>query len=96
MAEHGCPIGSLAAELNKVDHGLDEQAAQLLATLIEWARDQFRQMGRSDADELAVTLLSAVQGAALLANTLRDADLLNRQVRFLEKWIDSVGKQSSA
>jgi AcrR family transcriptional regulator len=90
VAAHGCPVGSLATELNKRDRGLDEQAARLLATLIEWARGQFRQMGRPDAQDLAVTLVCGVQGAALLANTLRDPDLLSRQVRRLEEWIDSL------
>jgi AcrR family transcriptional regulator len=92
VAAHGCPVGSLAAELNKCDRGLDEQAARLLATLIEWAQDQFRQMGRPDAQDLAVALICGVQGAALLANTLRDPDLLSRQVRRLEEWIDSLGQ----
>jgi TetR/AcrR family transcriptional regulator, transcriptional repressor for nem operon len=92
VAAHGCPVGSLAAELNKRDRGLDEQAARLLATLIEWARSQFHQMGRPDAQDLAVTLICGVQGAALLANSLRDPGLLSSQVRRLEGWIDSLDR----
>jgi hypothetical protein len=30
-----------------------------------------------------------MQGSALLANTFRDADIMARQARYLEKWIDS-------
>jgi hypothetical protein len=32
-----------------------------------------------------------VQGAALLANTLRDPSVLSREMRRLEHWIDSLG-----
>jgi AcrR family transcriptional regulator len=92
VAAHGCPIGSLATELSKHDHGLDEQAARLLATLIEWAGSQFRQMGRADAPDLAVTLICGIQGAALLANTLHHPVLLSREVRRLQEWIDSLGQ----
>jgi TetR/AcrR family transcriptional repressor of nem operon len=78
-------------ELNKHRPGFDRESAQLFTPLIEWVANQFREMGRSDAQDLAVTFLSTVEGAALLANNLRDPELLSRQVRRLEKWIDSLG-----
>jgi len=90
VADRGCPIGSLAADLSKGDRGLGQQGAQLLGTLIDWAEHQFREMGRADAREVAVTLICGVQGAALLANTLSDADLLSREIRRLEIWIDDL------
>jgi len=92
VAAHGCPVGSLAAELGKGDQGPAEQAARLLAALIDWAGGQFRELGRPDADDLAVTLIGGIQGAALLAGTLHDPGLLSRQVRRLEEWIDSCGQ----
>ncbi len=42
---------------------------------------QFRELARRDAPALAVTLLASIQGAALLANTLRDEDLFHREIR---------------
>jgi hypothetical protein len=60
-----------------------------MARIIDWAEDQFRQLGRRDAHDLAVTLFAGIQGAALLANTFRDPDILTRQGRRLERWIDS-------
>lgn len=92
VAAHGCPVGSLAAELGKCDPGPGEQAAGLLAALIDWAGGQFRELGRPDADDLAVTLISGIQGAALLASALHDPGLLSGQVRWLEEWIDSFGQ----
>jgi AcrR family transcriptional regulator len=90
VAEHGCPIGSLCSELNKQHDGLDREAAQLVAELIDWSQAQFRALGRRDARELAVTFLAVVQGAALLSNTLRDPAIMSSQVRRLERWVDSV------
>jgi TetR/AcrR family transcriptional repressor of nem operon len=60
-----------------------------MARIIDWAEDQFRQLGRRDARDLAVALFAGIQGAALLSNTFRDADILIRQGRHLERWIDS-------
>ncbi len=90
VAAHGCPIGSLSCELNKQDDGLAEDAARLFRVVIEWAEAQFRELGRRDARELAITLFAGVQGAALLANTLRDPNILSREVRRLERWIDAL------
>jgi TetR/AcrR family transcriptional repressor of nem operon len=41
--------------------------------------------------ELAITLFARVQGAALLANTPRDPNILARELRRLERWIDELG-----
>jgi hypothetical protein len=90
VARYGCPFGTLAAELDRRDDGIDREAAQPISLILDWAADQFRQMGRRDARELAIALFSGVQGGALLANALRDPDLMTGQVRHLERWIDSL------
>jgi AcrR family transcriptional regulator len=90
VARYGCPFGTLAAELDRREDGLDREAAKPISLILDWAEDQFRQMGRRDARELAVSLFSSVQGGALLANALRDPDLMTGQVRHLERWLDSL------
>ena len=90
VAAHGCPIGSLSSELNKQDDRLAEDAARLFRVVLDWAQTQFREMGRRDARDLAITLFAGVQGAALLANTLREPNILTREVRRLERWIDGL------
>lgn len=90
VAAHGCPIGSLSSELNKQQDGLAEDAARLSRVVLDWAQAQFRELGRRDAHDLAITLFAGVQGAALLANTLRDPKILSREVRRLERWIDEL------
>jgi TetR/AcrR family transcriptional repressor of nem operon len=90
VAQYGCPHGSLCSELDKRDDGLDRSAANLLELSIDWAEQQFRAMGRRDARDLAVALIAAFQGAALLTNTFRDPEVLVRESRRLERWLDSL------
>jgi hypothetical protein len=46
-------------------------------------------MGKRDPRSLAVSLLAAIQGAALLATTFKDQHLLESQLRRLERWVDN-------
>jgi TetR/AcrR family transcriptional repressor of nem operon len=90
VAAHGCPLGSLCSELNKVDSNLSSAAAQLFGILLDWAESQFRELGQRDPRDLATTLLAGVQGAALLADTFGDLKILERETRRLERWIDQL------
>jgi TetR/AcrR family transcriptional regulator, transcriptional repressor for nem operon len=90
VVQHGCPMGTLCAELDKNADGLDRDASEIMATIIDWAEGQFRELGRPDARDLALVLFAGIQGAALLANTFRDPTILSRQARHLESWIDSL------
>ena len=89
-ARYGCPLGSLCSELDKRTDGLDRGCAAMLALPIDWAEQQFRLIGRRDARDLAVALMAAYQGIALLTNTFRDPDLMTREARRIERWIDSL------
>jgi TetR/AcrR family transcriptional repressor of nem operon len=89
-AQYGCPLGSLCSELEKRADGLDRTCAQLLQLPIDWAEGQFRELGRRDARELAVALMASYQGIALLTNTFREPELMGREARRLERWIDSL------
>src|SRR5579872_801536 len=93
-AKYGCPFGTLACELDKRADGLDRTAAEVLGTLFGWAERQFRSLGRSDARDLAVALVASYQGVSLLTNTFRDPDLMAREGRRLERWIDSLAGEA--
>jgi TetR/AcrR family transcriptional repressor of nem operon len=90
LASYGCPVGSLSTELDKRDDDLRAEAASLLSSLIDWAEPQFRAMGREDARELAVALIAAYEGIAVLASALRDPGLITTESDRLERWIDSL------
>lgn len=90
-ARYGCPTGTLAVELDKrADGTLDAEAGTVIRRLLAWSADQFRALGLPDPDDLAVTLVSAYQGMSLLANALRDPDLMTRQGTRLLQWLDSL------
>jgi len=90
IAHYGCPHGSLCSELDKRPGSPDFALADLMLVPIQWAEEQFRALGRGDAHDLAVNLLATYQGSALLTNTLRDPNILAREARRLNRWIDTL------
>jgi TetR/AcrR family transcriptional regulator, transcriptional repressor for nem operon len=90
VAAEGCPLGTLAVELNNHGDGLECQAARLFSALLDWSEEQFSEIGCRDARDKALTLFSTVQGAALLSSAFRDPEILASQVHRLERWIDSL------
>jgi TetR/AcrR family transcriptional regulator, transcriptional repressor for nem operon len=90
VAASGCPQGSLCSELDKRGDALAGECGQLMAMPIDWAEKQFREMGRRDARDLAVALIASYQGISLLTNTFRDPELMVREGKRLERWIDSL------
>ena len=90
LAQHGCPLGTLCSELGKRVEQPGLAVAELMRLPIEWAEEQFRSLGRRDAHDLALDLLAAYEGSALLANTMRDPSVLSRAAQRLDRWIDSV------
>ena len=96
-ARYGCPFGTLACELDKRPDGLDRTAADVLGLLADWAEQQFRSMGfgdQAEARDLAIALIASYQGISLLTNTFRDPELMVREGRRLERWIDSLASEA--
>jgi AcrR family transcriptional regulator len=90
IAQFGCPHGTLCSELEKTGRADDHAASRLLEIPIAWAEEQFRSMGRRDARDLAVEFIASYQGTAVLTQALREPELLSREGRRLERWIDSL------
>lgn len=90
-ARYGCPTGTLAAELDKRgEGGLDAEAGRVIGGLLEWVERQFREMGLPEPDGLALALVGAYQGMSLLANALRDPEIMTREGARLTGWLDSL------
>ena len=90
IALYGCPLGSLCSELDKRVSEPGLPAAELMRVPIEWAEAQFKSLGREDARDLAFDLLAAYEGSALLANTMRDPEILTSAARRIDRWIDAL------
>lgn len=87
----GCPTGTLATELGKrADGVLDAEAGQVIRLLLDWAGRQFAELGRSDPDALALTLVCAYQGMSLMAQALRDPEVMVREGARLTAWLESL------
>jgi hypothetical protein len=82
-------MGTLCSELGKRPD-TDLSQAELMRIPLDWAEQQFRSLGRSDARELAQQLMAVYEGSALLANTLHDPTILRSASRRLTAWIESL------
>src|SRR5579859_8153555 len=74
LAQSGCPIGTLCSELHKQEGPLAHQASGIFDELLAWLATQFQALGKGEQSrDLAVHLLSAVEGAILLAQSFHTA-----------------------
>ena len=89
-AQYGCPYGTLSSELAKRADGPDPLATPLMQLQLDWAERQFRGMGRGDARDLAVELVASYQGSAVLTGALGQPELMARQARRLQRWIEAL------
>jgi AcrR family transcriptional regulator len=90
IAQYGCPLGTLCSELDKRAAEPLLPVAELMHIPIEWAETQFKSLGRRDAHDLAIDLMAAYEGSALLANAMRDPAVLTSAARRLDRWIDAL------
>lgn len=91
LACSGCPIGSLCQELHKDGGPLADKAASLLAAILSWSEQQFRLLGKgTQSADLALHLLSVLQGASLLTHTFNQPDLVVRETARLKKWVKTL------
>jgi TetR/AcrR family transcriptional repressor of nem operon len=96
IAQYGCPDGTLCSELEKqTTAGADHNAKRLVQVPLDWAEKQFLSMGRSDAHDLALKFIAAYHGAAVLTHALREPEILAREGRRLQAWIDSIESEPS-
>jgi AcrR family transcriptional regulator len=88
LAQSGCWLGTLCGELHKQGGPLAERATTILDELLTWLAAQFRALGQAgESDDLAVHLLSAVEGAALLTQSFHTPDYFEREARRLKDWL---------
>jgi hypothetical protein len=58
--------------------------------VVAWTEEQFRQMGRRDARNLAVELVAMYQGGAAVASALGDPGVFAQQARRMQRWLDAI------
>lgn len=87
----GCPVGTLCAELAKLDHVAQGAAAEIFGLFRDWLAGQFRALGAGDrAEALALHLLAWSQGVAVMATAFRDESFIRREVAGIEHWLATL------
>jgi TetR/AcrR family transcriptional repressor of nem operon len=88
IQRYGCPVGTLCAELAKLEHPAQGDAGMIFGQFRSWLREQFEALGRqAEADALAMHLLSRSQGVAALANAFHDEDFIRHEVELIKTWL---------
>ena len=92
LARYGCPHGSLCQELDKEESQLADMAAQIFQVYLDWAETQFLLLGKNEpeAGDLAIDLISSLQGTYVLTASFRSPELLERKLQQLEMWIRTL------
>jgi TetR/AcrR family transcriptional regulator, transcriptional repressor for nem operon len=97
IKRYGCPVGTLCAELAKLDHASRSEARKLFTLFRTWLGEQFTLLGREDdADALAMHLLARSQGVSMLANAFHDGTFIEREVEELYDWLASYVESSAS
>jgi AcrR family transcriptional regulator len=97
IQRYGCPVGTLCAELAKLEHASVDEARELFSLFRAWLREQFTQLGYgAQADVLALHLLSRSQGVASLAHAFHDEAFIKREVDEMCAWVDGLARRASA
>lgn len=96
IENYGCPVGSLTTELSKLGHGSRESATAIFTLFRSWLGEQFAALGRAeDADELAMHVLAASQGIAVMSNAYSDREFVRREAGRLTAWVDAQAAQAA-
>jgi TetR/AcrR family transcriptional regulator, transcriptional repressor for nem operon len=90
LAQSGCPVGSLCTELHKQGGPLAQNASKIFTLLLNWITEQFQLLGKEDADGLALHLLSAIEGTAVLTQSFQDPECFAREASRLQEWIRTL------
>jgi TetR/AcrR family transcriptional repressor of nem operon len=93
-ALYGCPIGSLCYELAKQREGASSEAtAKPLKFLLQWAEDQFRQLGQGkESPAHAMHMITVLQGASLVANAFNNPAVILQETDYLKAWLKNLIK----
>lgn len=94
IMQHGCPVGTLCAELAKLDHVAQGDARGIFSLFRDWLRRQLELMGlRERAGDLALHILARSQGVAALANAVHDEAFIRREVNQMNKWLNTLSAE---
>lgn len=89
---YGCPIGKMIDDGDAEKNPVTQAAAEVLDDFVKWAKQQFEQLGH-DADvqqRNAISLSAGIQGAAMMAKSTRNPQVITDEVQRLIGWLESL------
>ena len=93
IAKYGCSVGSLLQELNKATEVEPDIANKTIQAQIDWLTEQFGLMKKDNPKELAHHFIATIQGGCLLANSMKDPEMLHLQLKRLREAL-TKGKEA--
>ncbi|QFT32964.1 TetR/AcrR family transcriptional regulator [Roseibium porphyridii] len=93
---YGCPVGTMTAELAKLDHPSSGRANKIMALFRNWLQRQFDVLGcGEEAEAHALHVLGWSQGVASLAQAFGDDAYVRREVEQITHWLKGVAAATS-
>jgi TetR/AcrR family transcriptional regulator, transcriptional repressor for nem operon len=88
--------GTLTTELAKLGHESLDSATGIFTLFRSWLGEQFTALGRADdADELAMHVLAASQGIAVMSQAYSDREFTRREAGQLCAWVDTQAAKAA-
>ena len=89
--KYGCPVGKIIVDADVEKDPVVQMAAQIFVEFVSWAERQFRQLGHSnDARRYAVSLMSGIQGAAIMAKAMGNPEVISNEILRLVVWVETL------
>ena len=86
---YGCPIGKMIVDADVEKDPVVQTAAQVLIEFVSWAERQFSHLGHAgDSQRYATSLVSGIQGAAIMAKTTRNPQVISDEIARLTQWVE--------
>jgi AcrR family transcriptional regulator len=90
-AKYGCPIGTMIETAEAEGESVMQAAAHVFEDFVQWAQEQFRQLGHSDnARRYAISLMAAIQGASIMAKSFKNPEIISDEVARVVVWLESL------
>jgi len=96
LTRHGCPVGTLVAQLGKKQQAGTSDVGRVFSQLCEWASGHFANLGLApEAARLAGRkIVRDLEGAAMLAHATGDTDHITEVVSDILQHIDQVAEHA--
>lgn len=87
LEKYGCPLGTLTSEFSKHEPQLYAITLPMFQAFKEWIAKEYIMLGyeKITADYQAMSLLSKVQGVAMITHVFKDRNFLIKEIESIKK-----------